>query len=197
MQASDILYLGAGALAAVIFVAALAFAAAGFDGRRLGLALRGFGRMLRDRAFADRVEPLLAPAPPAPAGPPKPSAEPVRLLALLQRDGRLVDFLMEDVRGAAPDQIVAAVRNIHPQCQAALKKHVVLEPVFPEPEGSTVEVPAGFDPAAVRLVGNVTGQPPFRGTLQHSGWRVKDLHLPPVPEGQDGLVLMPAEVELP
>jgi hypothetical protein len=58
-------------------------------------------------------------------------------------------------------------------------------------------VPAGFDPSALRLVGNVTGEPPFRGTLQHHGWRVQEIHLAPPPEGQDPMVLMPAEVELP
>ena len=61
----------------------------------------------------------------------------------------------------------------------------------------TVEVPAGFDPSAIRLTGNVSGRPPFRGTLKHHGWRVKDYKLPAAPEGQDELVVMPAEVEIP
>ena len=60
-----------------------------------------------------------------------------------------------------------------------------------------MEVPAHFDPSAIRLTGNVTGQPPFRGILQHHGWRVKNYTLPPLPEGQDQFVLAPAEVELP
>jgi hypothetical protein len=60
-----------------------------------------------------------------------------------------------------------------------------------------VEVPPGFDPSAIRLTGNVTGQPPFRGTLQHHGWRVKDYTLQPAPQGQDEFVIQPAEVELP
>ena len=69
--------------------------------------------------------------------------------------------------------------------------------VLPQAEGATVEIASGFDPSAVRLTGNVTGQPPFRGTLQHHGWRVKQIKLAPPPEGQDEFVLMPAEVELP
>jgi hypothetical protein len=64
-------------------------------------------------------------------------------------------------------------------------------------EGDDVTVPAGFDPSAIRLTGNVTGQPPFNGKLQHRGWRVKELKLAAPPEGQDEFVLMPAEVELP
>jgi hypothetical protein len=165
--------------------------------RNLGLAYRSFGRVLRDPEFAAKVQPLLAPPPPEPAVPPRPSGAPLRLLALLQREGRLLDFLLEDVRSYPDAQVGAAVRDIHRQCQAALKEHLVLEPVLAQPEGATVEVPAGFDPSAVRLTGNVTGQPPFRGTLQHHGWRVKDLKLAPPPAGQDEFILMPAEVELP
>jgi hypothetical protein len=48
----------------------------------------------------------------------------------------------------------------------------------------------------VRLTGNVTGQPPFTGTLQHHGWRVKEIRLAPPAAGQDEFVLTPAEVEL-
>jgi Domain of unknown function (DUF2760) len=58
-------------------------------------------------------------------------------------------------------------------------------------------VPAGFDPSAIRLTGNVTGNPPFRGVLKHHGWRVKSYHLPAPPAGSDDLVVAPADVELP
>jgi Domain of unknown function (DUF2760) len=129
--------------------------------------------------------------------PPKPSGEPLRLLALLQREGRLLDFLLEDVQPYSNDQIGAAVRDIHNNCRKAIQDHLVLEPVLKEAEGATVRVPAGFDPSTVRLTGNVTGQPPFTGTLQHHGWRVKELKLAAPPEGQDEFVLQAAEVELP
>jgi hypothetical protein len=164
---------------------------------RLGLGLRSLSRVLRDEQFAGQVEPLLAPPAPQEETPPKPSGAPLRLLALLQREGRLLDFLLEDIQAYTDEQVGAAVRTIHQKCQAGLKEHLVLEPVLSQGEGSIVEVPAGFDPSAIRLVGNVTGQPPFRGTLQHQGWRVKELKLAPPPEGQDEFVLMPAEVELP
>jgi len=77
-----------------------------------------------------------------------------------------------------------------------IRKHLTLEPVLGEEEGAQVTVPAGFDPSAIRLVGNVSGQPPFRGTLQHAGWRVKASTIPKPAEGQDEFILMPAEVEL-
>src|SRR5438552_7489322 len=70
----------------------------GGDLRRIILTIRVSWRTLRNPAFADQVETLLAPPPPQPAVPPKPSGAPLRLLALLQREGRLVDFLLEDVQ---------------------------------------------------------------------------------------------------
>lgn len=135
-------------------------------------------------------------AKPIPPPPPRPTAEPLRLIALLQKEGRLVDFLLEDVSGASDAQLGAGVREIHRKCQKLLNEHLVLEPVMGQNEGDQATVPAGFDPSAVRLTGNVTGQPPFTGTLQHRGWRVKEIKLAKPPAGQDEFVIMPAEVEL-
>jgi hypothetical protein len=135
--------------------------------------------------------------PEQPAGPPKPSGAPLRLLALLQREGRLLDFLTEDVQGYSDAQIGSAVRDIHRTCRKALHDHLTFEPVLADAEGTEVTIPAGFDPSAVRLTGNVTGQPPFKGTLRHHGWRVRDMKLAPPPAGQDEFVVQPAEVELP
>jgi hypothetical protein len=162
---------------------------------RLGLARQVFRRVMGDEAFAARVQPLFLP--PEPPKPPKKSAEPLRLLALLQREGRLLDFLLEDIAGATDDQIGAGVRELHRKAQGVIKDHLALEPVLPQNEGDTVEVPAGFDPAAIRLLGNVSGNPPFRGRLIHRGWRVADIKLSPPPEGQDEFIVAPAEVELP
>jgi hypothetical protein len=179
----------------VLFVAIVYLVLSGGNLKRISLAMRSELRVLRDPAFAKKVEDLFGEKK-QPQGLAKPSGAPLRLLALLQREGRLLDFLLEDIESYADAQIGAAVRDIHRQCQIALKEHLVLLPVLPQSEGATVEVPAGFDPSAVRLTGNVTGQPPFRGTMRHHGWRVKEIKLSPPPEGQDEFVLMPAEVEL-
>jgi hypothetical protein len=183
--------------AAAVLVLLVLLALSGGSGSRLGLAFRSFGRVCRDQALADQVAPLLAPPPPKDEKPPKPSGAPLRLLAVLQRDGRLVDFLLEDIQSYSDGDVGAAVRDIHRKCHAALKDHLALAPILPQTEGATVEVPRGFDPSAIRLVGNVTGEPPFQGVLQHHGWRVTELKLAPPPEGQDEFVLQPAEVELP
>jgi hypothetical protein len=181
----------------IVVILLLLLVFAGFNVSRLGLGLRLLWRALGQGDFAQRAEALLTAAPPEPPKPPKPSAEPIRFLHLLQREGQLVDFLTGDIQGFDDDQVLAAVREVHRKCQAALKDHLDMEPVIGQEEGATVEIPSGFDPSAVRLVGNVTGNPPFRGRLLHSGCRVKQIKLPPAPEGQDMFVLQPAEVELP
>jgi hypothetical protein len=183
-------------LAGVLVVGGVLLLALGAGSGRFGLAWQAFRRVLGDPAFAEKVRPLLAAGPEVPK-PARRSGEPLRLLALLQREGRVLDFFLEDISGAGDEQVGAGVRELHRKAQEVLKEHLVLEPVLPQPEGATVEVPPGFDPSAVRLTGNVTGQPPFRGTLQHHGWRVKDYTIPAPPEGQDEFVLAPAEVELP
>jgi Domain of unknown function (DUF2760) len=143
-----------------------------------------------DPVFAKKLDELFNPPPP------KPSGEPVRLLGLLQREARLLDFLMENLTAYDDQQIGASVRDIQSKSQGVIRKHLTLEPVLGQEEGAQVTVPSGFDPSSIRLVGNVSGQPPFRGTLQHAGWRVKASTIPKPPEGQDEFVLMPAEVEL-
>jgi hypothetical protein len=120
------------------------------------------------------------------------------VLAVLQRDGRLVDFLEENIDGYSDSQIGAAVRDIHRGCRKALHDYLVIEPVLDGAEEAPVTIPKDFDPAAIRLVGNVNGSPPFRGALKHHGWRVREVHLPLLPAARDDCsVLSPAEVEIP
>lgn len=153
--------------------------------------------LLSVRGRATGALPAAPPTPAVPPAPPKPSGAPLRMLALLQAESRLVDFLLEDISGATDAQIGQAVREVHKKAQAALKQHAVIETVLPGSEGDTATVPRGFDPSAVRVVGNVTGEPPFTGQIQHPGWRVRELKLSPPPAGADEFVLQPAEVQIP
>jgi hypothetical protein len=182
---------------------ALAAAVAITKGGSLGGAFEGMGlaaRAKRDAAFASKLQAIQAGAEVKPVEPPKPakpSGAPLRMLALLQAEARLVDFLLEDIQGASDEQIGQAVREIHKKAQAALTQHAVIEPVLGGNEGDTTTVQKGFDPSAVRVVGNVTGEPPFTGAINHPGWRVKELKLATPPEGADEFVLQPAEVQIP
>jgi hypothetical protein len=118
------------------------------------------------------------------------------MLALLQREGRLVDFLREPLDGFSDGDIGAAARDVHRGCRKVLEQHLTLEPVMPGEEEAVVSVPKGFDPAEIRLIGEAKGEPPFRGTLRHHGWRVLDAKLPALADGIDRMVIAPAEVEL-
>jgi FtsZ-binding cell division protein ZapB len=117
------------------------------------------------------------------------------LLAWLQREGRLIDFLREDIDDYEDEQVGAAVRAIHKGCLKVLAEGVELEAILDGEEEEPVTVEQGFDPVAISLTGNVKGDPPFKGTLMHKGWRAKGVSVP-VPETVDPHVLAPAEVEL-
>jgi len=120
----------------------------------------------------------------------------VQMLALLQRDGRLVDFITEDIAPYQDAQIGAAVRDVHESCRKVIERYLDLEPVISSDEGQPVTVEPGFDPAAIKLIGNVTGKPPLRGLLRHRGWRVTRVNMPPLPDGGGREIIAPAEVEI-
>lgn len=135
----------------------------------------------------------------AAAPPPIPtvSKEPaIQLLAILQKEGRLVDFLKEDITRISDAEIGAAVRDIHRNSRAALEKFAVLRPVMTEAEGAAAIIAKGYDPSAIDLVGAVSGAGPWRGTVAHRGWYVEELKLPTVAAGADPKVLAPAQVEV-
>jgi hypothetical protein len=169
------------------------------------------GAASRRELEAPKPKPLPAEAPKVAKEPQKePPKEPERrapvaqlhrdgalaLLALLQREGRLVDFLREPLEGFSDADIGAAARDVHRGCRKVLDQHLSLEPVMPGSEEAKVAVPKGFDPAEIRLIGEAKGEPPFRGTLRHHGWRVVDARLPALADGVDRTVIAPAEVEL-
>ena len=120
----------------------------------------------------------------------------LHLLSVLQREGRLVDFFSEDLNLYEDAQIGGAVRVIHENCKKAVNKSLALEAVIDRSEGEEVQVDPGFDPDAIKLTGNVTGEPPFKGILRHKGWRTRKLELPDLSGGQDARIIAPAEVEI-
>jgi hypothetical protein len=183
---------------------------------RLYLAFVCFWRVLLGRPLPEKVLPAVVkpaelPPPAAPAAParaaaavPVPAAGEVgklergalQLLALFQREGRLVDFLSEAIEDFDDAAIGAAARDIHRGCKKALDEHFTLGPVLGGKENESVTVDAGFDPARIRLVGNVKGSPPLVGTLRHHGWAVQQVKLPERTAALDARVLAPAEVEV-
>jgi hypothetical protein len=118
------------------------------------------------------------------------------MLGLLQREGRLIDFLLESLDDYEDSDIGAAVRDIHRGCSKVLSEQLAIEAVMPGEEDDPVTVPKGFDPGEIRLAGEVAGDPPFQGVLRHHGWRVTKIKLPTLAEGVDRHVIAPAEVEI-
>jgi hypothetical protein len=118
------------------------------------------------------------------------------VLTILQREGRLIDFLREPLDGFSDADIGAAARDVHRGCRKAVDQLVTLEAVMPGNEEDRVSVPKGFDPSELRLIGEAKGEAPFRGTLRHHGWRATETRLPLLTEGVDRAVIAPAEVEM-
>jgi hypothetical protein len=123
------------------------------------------------------------------------AAPALQLLAFLQQEGRLLDFVEEEIDGYTDEQVGAAARTIHSGCRKALHERMTIKRLHEADDGATIEVGADYDPQQVRLTGNVHGHPPFRGTLEHGGWRVTDLKLPER-TGGDPTIVAPAEVEI-
>jgi uncharacterized protein DUF2760 len=175
---------------------------------RFGLAFVLFWKMLLDGSLAARLAtaqrlpaaPVEAVLPPRPAQAPPPPARDtsaaLHLLAILQREGRFVDFLQEDITSLPDAQVGAAARVVQEGCKKGLGQYLDLEPVRTEEEGAPVTVESGFDAGRIRLTGNVVGQPPFRGRLAHHGWHARQVRLPTPPDGQDPSIIAPAEVEV-
>ncbi|HSB67900.1 MAG TPA: DUF2760 domain-containing protein [Candidatus Methylomirabilis sp.] len=157
-------------------------------------------RMLVDAAFARLVDAglqALEAKAAKPALPPeRVHASGLTLLAALQREGRLIDFLQQDVAGYSDEEVGAAARVVHTGCRRVLQQSLELTPAVRDPEGAPLTVPPGFDNQRIRLTGNVTGQPPFRGTITHHGWVATVIRLPEPSEALDPRVVAPAEVEL-
>jgi len=118
------------------------------------------------------------------------------LLGGLQREGRLLDFLQQNVSSFSDEEVGAAARVVHDGCRKVIQQYFEINPAAREQEGATVSLPAGFDPQRWRLTGNVSGQPPFRGTLRHPGWVVQTVRPPTLSESLDEKVIAPAEVEV-
>jgi hypothetical protein len=114
---------------------------------------------------------------------------------MLQRDGRILDFFMEDISPYSDDQVGAAARDIHEKTREILIRHFAPAPVIDAVEGSTAGPVKGA--GMVKYVGNVpaSGQP-GAGVLRHRGWKATMTNLPTLASKQDLTILAPAEIEL-
>jgi hypothetical protein len=183
--------------------------------RRIFIAIRVFFAVLFHGQIALQVDEILKkrglPQPMAAAELPRVEARPVKpaakggvrsdavtLLATLQREARLVDFVKEPLAGYSDAQIGAVARDVHRDCGAVLQRLFDLRPVVEEEEGAEIEVHSGFDAGRFHLTGNVVGEPPFHGRLAHHGWIATATNLPAwTGSKESAMIIAPVEVELP
>jgi hypothetical protein len=169
---------------------------------RIALAFRSFfailfsGQLPADIAQAfgfAKAKPQPAPKAVRQVGP---SDGALQMLGILQRDSRLLDFMMEDISGFEDDQIGAAVRNLHDQCRDSLNRYVRLAPVIDGVEGTFTKIDSN-DPNTVKLLGNVPANGKAAGgMLRHKGWRADSIDLPPLAASQNAAIIAPAEIEI-
>lgn len=192
---------------------------------RLVFAYVAFFRILFDGAFAARAEAVKDAMPSLPPPRSEPPPEPIRksidppvkkvkqidevavretgrrdgalwLLGHLQREGRFVDFLQQDVTSFKDQEVGEAARVVHAGCKKAIASVLEVEAIRAEQEGSAVKLEADYDKAANKLTGDVKGSAPYNGTLRHKGWRALNPKLPTPTKGDEPSVLCPAEIEL-
>lgn len=183
--------------------------------RRIWIALQAFFRALFNAQLAKQIDEVLHGATvtppraieegPKPQAKPKPAEKPraalrseaITLLSALQREARLLDFVKEPLEGFSDAQIGAVARDVHRDCGAVIQRMFAPAPILSQEEGTEVDVPAGFEVLRYHLIGNVTGQPPFRGKLMHHGWEATTCELPAWSGSEPAArIIAPVEVEL-
>lgn len=121
----------------------------------------------------------------------------ISLLATLQREARFIDMIKEPLAQYSDAQIGAAARDVLRDCGQVLDRLFDLRPVVDQEEGSSVDVPVGYDAGRYRLTGNVGGVPPFRGRLVHHGWMAAHCEVPTWSGSPaSSMILAPEEIEV-
>ncbi len=172
---------------------------------RLFLAIGAFFRVIGNRDFATRVRAWKAEAAGKKSSAGKGEAQPpgfgaaqagaLQLLRLLQQEGRILDFLEEDLAAYKDEEVGAAARAVHAGCQQALSKVLDKRRILDKEEGATHRVEAGWDARRLRLMGKVSDHYPLEGRVVHPGWLAVAVKLPTGVE-REGAVLAPAQIEI-
>jgi len=184
--------------------------------RRVLLVMRAFWSLLCGRVTDEQLEALLVttavgsrdehsavskvvPTTEAPLTQQQPltQSDAITLLAALQREARLIDLIQEPLDNYEDAQVGAAARDVLRDSAVVLERMFALRPVIDRSEGDEVETPDSANAGRFRFVGNVQGEPPYRGRLVHHGWEASILELPRWSGcSEDVSVVAPAELEL-
>ncbi len=119
----------------------------------------------------------------------------IHILAEMQKEGRLIDFLKENLDDYNDEEIGGSVRSIHEGCKKAIDSHIQMEKVLDQEEESTCRINKDYDAKSIKLTGRVADNYPMKGSLVHPGWKVKEVKLTQKSKSAQN-ILAPAEVEI-
>ncbi len=173
-------------------------------------ATKAFCKLLFNPQLCDSFDEMIASGgtlkieskPAAESPKPIPPEIPVRsdaisLIAALQREARLLDIVTESLDGYSDAQIGAAAKEVLRDTGAVIDRMFGLQPLTTVEDGAHFETPDKFDAAMYRLTGNVSGEAPFRGTVNHHGWQATKCDVPQWNgEKESALVIAPIELEI-
>lgn len=119
----------------------------------------------------------------------------LQLLSELQKEGRLIDFLEEDLNQYGDEEIGSSVRAIHEGCRNVMNKVLNKTKIVNQEEESHYRVNDDYDAIEVKLSGKVKDTFPQKGVVVHPGWKAEKVHLPERLDAMGG-VIAPAEIEI-
>jgi hypothetical protein len=119
----------------------------------------------------------------------------IHILAEMQKEGRLIDFLKENLDDYNDEEIGGSVRSIHEGCKKAIDTHIQMEKVLDQEEESTCRINKDYDAKSIKLTGRVSDTYPMKGSLVHPGWKVKEVKLTQKSKSTQNIIA-PAEVEI-
>ncbi len=160
---------------------------------RLSLAIKAFIKAFKE---PQQAHIFLTQVPTTTKGVRTPDQSHLRLIFQMQQAGRFIDFIKEDLTPFSDAQVGAVARKIHQDCGKIIEDLITIRPLRDEPEGSTIQVPRGYQAEEIKVFGNVKGTPPFNGSLMHRGWKAHKLSLPKVMQEGNAQIICPAEVEI-
>lgn len=114
-------------------------------------------------------------------------------LRLLQEEGRLIDFLKQDITTYDDSQVASASRVVHRGCSSIINKYLSIATVIDSEENSTIDFPKDLLDGSIKVQGK-NGE---KIRVIHQGWKLISANIPEIVRDLDAeeLLIVPAEGE--
>ena len=119
-----------------------------------------------------------------------------QLLSILQKKGRLIDFLSQNLDHYNDEQVAKVARVIHDQCKKTLHTYCDIKPIYTAAENTEIMLDMSYDKYSIELTGNVNMKEKMKGKIIHQGWKIEKIMLPNITTDANLNILQPAEVEV-